>query len=275
MADSSGLGLLVEDCGHLETINSLNRVPTTFGAVDRRTLPKRWWPPLIVESQGMTNSCAGHTSALASSHSNFVTTGDVVRFSRRFAYVTAQSVGGFSGRDQGTSIASLLEAQETFGCCTEVDDPFTERYSPRWSAEAANHAANHKHHGDVPYDLRDWDQAIEWLTDRRCILMGTLWTTGQDGCNGIEDRHTGSSGSRRGYHARLLMGWDTIDGELAPKCQNSHGQDWGDGGRSTIARDLWDWWLKDPNFVCIGFNAIDEIEPKRRSWKYSHAGDRC
>lgn len=273
MAD--GLGLIVEDCGHLELLNSLNQVPTTFGAADRRALPKQWWPPLIVENQGRTNSCAGHTSALASSHSNFVQTGEVVRFSRRFAYVTAQAEGGFSGRDGGTSIQSLLDAQKKYGDCLEVTDPFTEHYNPNWSSEAEAQAAKHRHRGDSPYDLRDWDQAIEWLTDRRCILMGTLWVTGQDGCRGIEDRATGSSGQRRGYHARLLVGWDTLDGELSPRVQNSHGEQWADGGRATITHSLWDWWLRDPNFVCVGFNEIGEVAPTRRSWKYSRAGDKC
>jgi hypothetical protein len=273
MAD--GLGLLVEDCGHLELLNSLNTVPVTFGAVDRRSLPKRWWPPLIVENQGRTNSCGGHTSALASSHANYVQTGQVVRFSRRFAYVTAQHLGGFSGRDGGTSIESLIRAQTQFGDCLEVDDPFTEAYNPGWSDEAAAHAAKHKHRGDIPYDLRDWDKAIEWLTDRRSILMGTLWTTGQDVCRGIEDRSVGTSGKRRGYHARLAVGWDTSEGEICPRIQNSHGEQWADGGRSTVTPDLWEWWCRDPYFVCIGFNEIGEVEPVRRSWRFSRAGDSC
>lgn len=272
---SDGLGLLVDNCKHVETIASLNKVLVTFGAADRSNLPPEWSPPLFVESQGMTNSCAGHTSALASSHANYVTTGEVVRFSRRFAYVTAQVCGGFNGRDQGTSIASLLRAQQEYGCCLEEDDPFTERYRGSWDDPAARKAAQHKHHGDAPYDLRDWDRAIDWLTDRRCILMGTRWYSGQDQCTGVEDKHCGSLGQFRGYHARLLIGWATLSNMLCPKVQNSHGRQWGKDGKADITPDLWEWWQRDPNFVCIGFNRIDEVEPKRRSWTYSKVGDTC
>lgn len=273
---SEGLGLLVEDCGHAEFLGSVQSPPAIFGAVDLDSIPKSWFPPLIVESQGSTNSCAGHTSALASSHANYVATGEVVRFSRRFAYITAQSEGGFIGSDQGTSIESLRNAQDRYGCCLEVDDPFTTQYRPTWSQDAAKHAAKHKHHGDAPYDLRDWDRAVDWATDKRCILIGTRWQSGQDSCGAIEDIRTVKSGVFRGYHARLIVGWDRVSrAELGLKCQNSHSERWADGGRSTITREAWEWWLRDPNFCAIGFNAIDEVEPQRRSWKKSTVGDVC
>jgi hypothetical protein len=270
------LGLIVDDCGHQEFLGKTRKLPTAFSAKGLDDAPPAWFPPLIVEFQGNTNSCAGHTSALASSHANYVKTGEIIRFSRRFAYVTAQAEGGFSGRDQGTSIESLRQAQGKYGCCLEVDDPFTERYNSGWARGAADLAALHRHHGDAPYDLRDWDLAMSWLTDRRPILIGTKWYSGQDSCGAVEDLRTVRSGKFRGYHARLLVGWDRVSrAEAGLKCQNSHGDQWADRGRSTIARDAWEWWADDPNFCAIGFNTIDEVEPQRRSWKNSKVGDVC
>lgn len=266
-----GIGLLI-DKHHLDVIDGLAKVPVKFGAA-AGPIPDVWFPPLFVESQGGTNSCGGHTEALACSHANFVRTNEVVRFSRRFAYLTAQSEGGFIGSDQGTSIHSLLAAATKYGCCREETFPFTERYSTNWTADAQREAFQHRHHGDTAFDLRDFDQAIEWLTDRRCILLGTLWTTSQDACSGIEDLRTVSGGSRRGYHARLASGYRKFNGELCPIIQNSHGSQWADKGRSVVTREAWNWWRRDPNFVALAFNEIQEIEPKRRSWMEFQWGD--
>jgi len=271
---SDGLGLIIDD-QHEQTIHDLAPVPVSFGAGEN--IEARWVPPLIVENQGNTNSCAGHAIATAAAHANYVATGEVLRFSRRFAYITSQSCGsGFLGRDGGTSITSTLIAATKFGSCLETTCPFSERYDTRLSQAAYTEAAKHKHHGETRYDCRDWDTAINWLTDHRCIVLGTKWTSGQDGCAGRETKRVGTSGSFRGYHARLLVGWDTLDGVICPVVQNSHGQNWGNHGRAIITRDLWDEsWKKDANFFALGFSRIDEVEPARRSWSESKAGDLC
>lgn len=270
---SGELGLIIDD-KHEQTINSLAQVPVTFGA-SADDLPDEWFPPLYVENQGSTSSCAGHAEALACAHANFTITGDVKRFSRWFAYITAQARGGFLGRDAGTSITSTLQAATQDGCCLESTQPFTGSYSTQLSSAARQEAAQHKHHGDTAYDCRDWNTAINWLTDKRPIIIGTKWYSGQDACTGIEDKHCGSSGAFRGYHARTLVGFKKHSGTHCPKCQNSHSERWADCGRSVITPDLWDWWCKDPNFCALGFNRIDEIEPTRRSWSQSKPGDVC
>jgi hypothetical protein len=270
---SDGLGLVI-DATHEATINSFAAVPVSFGVVDRSNIPPRWVPPLVVESQGNTNSCVGHAGALACAHANFTTTGEVLRFARRFAYITAQIMGGFNG-DNGTSIVSTLQAATAHGCCLESTCPFTEQYSQSLSQSAYAEALRHRHHGETKYDCRNFDTAMNWLTDHRCIVIGTKWMSGQDSCDGIEHRLCGMSGRFRGYHARLLTGWDTLSNELVPVCQNSHGTQWGNGGRSKITPELWDEWSRDPNFCAFGFNRIDEVEPKRKSWSTSQPGDVC
>lgn len=270
---SEGLGLLITP-DHEETIASLAQIPVTYGASDKE-IPDEWIPPLYVESQGNTNSCGGHTEAAACSHANYFDTGEVIRFSRRFAYLTAQSEGGFLGADQGTSIHSLIAAATKYGCCREETFPFTERYSPNWTIEAQREAYQHRHHGETVYDLRRFEDAMAWLTDRRCICIGTRWYSGQDACRGIEDKRVGSSGSFRGYHARLLSGHKKHGGVQCPVVLNSHGRQWGDNGRAVITPDLWDWWLGDSNFVALAYTDIQEVEPKRRSWVESKPGDEC
>lgn len=270
---SDGLGLLIDDETR-DYVATSPQVPVSFGA--GADVEPRWLPPLVVENQGGTSSCAGHAIALAMSHANFVATGEVLRFSRRFGYITSQKASGrFLGKDQGTSIVSTIAAATQYGCCLESTCPFQERYDTNLSREAYEEAAQHKHHGELRYDCRDWDTAINWLTDHRCIVIGTRWMSGQDACTGIEDRRVGTSGNFRGYHARLLTSWDTHDGMLVPRVQNSHGVRWADHGRALILRDLWDVWRNDQNFFALGVTRIDEVEPKRKSWIESKAGDVC
>ena len=263
-----GLGLLIDD-----TLDAtLTAVPVAFAAPPA-DVPPRWVPPLVVESQQQTSSCAGHAEALACSHANYVETGEVIRFSRWFAYITAQKIGGFFGRDGGTSITSTLQAATTNGCCLEATLPFPGRYDTAISAKAYDEASRHKHHGEMRFDLRDFEALMAWITDRRCCIIGTRWYDWQSQCAGIESKKIGTSGQFRGYHARLISGWDTHDGELVPVVQNSHGSNWGKHGRAMILRELWDTWRCDANFFALGFNEIDEVEPARRDWSESKPGD--
>lgn len=271
--NDEGLGLIISE-DHEATINGFDSVPVSFGAGE--DVEPRWVPPLVVESQGATNSCAGHAIALAASHANHAATGEVLRFSSRFGYITSQRASGqFLGRDGGTSITSTIKAATEYGCCLESTCPFQERYDTNLPKIAYDEAARHKHHGDLQYDCRDHQTAINWLTDFRCICIGSRWYSGQDACAGIEDKRCGTSGNFRGYHARLLIGWDTHDGLMCPVVQNSHGQRWGNHGRAIITPDLWRVWASDSNFFALGFNRVDEVQPKRKSWTESKVGDNC
>jgi hypothetical protein len=274
---SEGLGLIVED-RDIETINSLTQVPAAFCA-STDDLPDEWIPDLYVEDQLRTSSCAGHAEALLCSHSNFVQTSQVVRFSRKFAYLTAQSEGGYSGRDAGTSISSTLIAATKYGCCTEATFPLDwdgpEDYSSRWTSEAQREAALHRHHGNTAFDLRSWTSMLAWITDKRSAIIGTTWYSGQDSMGWVEDVRSAFSGQYRGLHARAVIGWSKVNGVLCPVVQNSHSKSHGRNGRTVVMPDVWERWCRDPSFCCLGFNEVDEIEPARRSWLTSTAGDTC
>ena len=271
--NDEGLGLLITD-DHEATINSLASLPVAFGAADIDSLPDEWSSPIEAWNQGATSSCAGHSGAANFTHRQWVETGELIKYSPWFCYLESQKAGGFFGHDGGTSIKSVIDSATRNGCCLESLCPRPDRYATSISQAAIDDAAQHKHHGE-PIDLRDWHRMIEWLTDRRSVLIGTKWMSGQRACDGTESKQVGSSGSFLGYHARALIGFRKVHGILLPIALNSHGRQWGANGRAVILPDLWDWWRKDANFVALGFTDIDEREPARRDWSQSRSGDSC
>ena len=260
-----GLGLIVDDCQHIETINGFDAVPVSFRVKDLSSVVD-WESPIEVMNQGQTNSCAGHAGAANFSHRQYVETGEVVKYSPWFSYITSQRASRqFIGRDGGTSIKSVIDAATLDGCCLESMCLRPSRYTTALASEAVRDAAAHKHVGGV-VDLRDWTTCLDFLTDRRSVVIGTRWYSTQANVRDIETKALGSSGSFRGYHARALIGWATIGGVVSPRVLNSHGDGWGTNGRATIERELWEWWKRDANFFALGFTDINERIPKRRDW---------
>lgn len=261
--ESEGLGLLISP-DHEATINSFDHVPVAFKAKDLSDI-QDWESPVKPWSQSSTNSCAGHAGAANFTHRQYVETGETVAYSPWFSYITSQRRGGFSGRDGGTSIKSVIDSATLDGCCLESMCPRPSRYSMTLTQDAIRDAAEHKHIGGV-VDLRDWDTLIDWITDRRSAVIGTKWMSSQANVRDIETKALGSGGSFRGYHARAIIGHRKIGGVILPRVLNSHGAGWGTNGRATIERELWDWWRRDANFVALGFTDINERIPARRDW---------
>lgn len=270
---SDGLGLILSD-DHEETINSFDSLPTAFGAVDIDSLPSEWSSPVQAWNQGATSSCCGHAGAANFTHRQWVETGDLIRFSPWYSYLTSQRIGGFFGRDAGTSIKSVIDAATQKGCCLESLCPRPDRYSTVISQAAIEDAATSKHMGAI-IDLRNWQSMIDWITDRRSMIIGTRWMSTQRACTGEETKRVGSGGSFLGNHARAGLGFVVRNGEVLPKILNSHGTQWGKQGWSIVHRELWDWWISDSSFCALGFTDITEREPARRSWATSSPGDSC
>ena len=279
------LGLLVDrdldgnlrpewESQHQLTINSYEQPPESFCAGATSDIPDEWWSPITAWHQGQTNSCAGHAEAAAFTHENWVQTGsqlqrdpsEVITFSPWYCYLTAQRAGGFFGRDGGTSITSTIKAATNDGACLEKLLPRPNHYNTNISETAREDAKQHHHLGELNVDLRDFDKAVAWLTDKRGIIIGTRWYSAQGGVRDVESLSLGKSGGFRGYHARFLTGWQKLGGIYCPRVLNSHGTNWGRQGRATIERELWEWWRKDANFFALGFGKIQERIPKRRDW---------
>lgn len=268
---TNGLGLIIND-DHQRFIESLLPVPVSYCV--RPDVEPKWVPPLIVENQGRTNSCAGHSGALACAHSHYVKTGEVLRFSRWYVYKKAKIRGGFVNGDGGTSIGSLLDATTFDGVVLEDSYKFPGYWDggdvPDYLDEEAQ---KRKHVGPLRYDCRAWETMIAAVTDKRPVLIGTPWYGNQSQVQYVETKRLASRGGFLGYHARCLVGWDTLDGELCPVEQNSHDTDYGQDGKSLIPQETWEWYREDPNFVALVFNTLEEVELTRRSWLKSVGGD--
>lgn len=263
------LGLEI-DADHIITINSFHEPPPEFCAVNASTLPTELQSPVPIWNQGPTNSCAGHAGAAAMSDTQWAISGEIIKFSPWFCYLESQRLGGFFGRDRGTSITSVLKSLKTKGCCLESLAPRPERYATAIGDAAYSDAAKHTTKDQTCVDLRSWDAAIAWLTDQRPIVIGTKWTSNQRNNRGIESLAVASQGSFLGYHARELFGWGTLNGMIVPRCRNSHGTSWGKGGFSLMTREAWDWFNRDPNFFALGFSSINE-RIVRRDWSTFNA----
>lgn len=253
-----GLGLIISG-DHAKTIESLGRLPVSFCAslVDVPDFES----PICPWNQGQTNSCAGHAGAANFTHRQFVETGEKISFAPWYSYITSQKRGGFFGRDQGTSISSVIASATQDGCCTERLCPRPPSYDTRLSSQAVAEAAQHKHIGS-PVDLRDFDELMSWLRDLRSAVLGTRWNSWQSSVKEVETLRLAQGGAFLGYHARALIGHR----KGLPVVLNSHGNDWGINGRALIERETWEWWRSgDPNFVCLGFTDIKEIVPKRKN----------
>jgi hypothetical protein len=266
---SEFLGLLVDETpeilkSHLEAINSLEVVPIAFKAKDLSSIPDAWESPVPAWNQGQTSSCAGHAGAANFTHRQFVETQEIVKYSPWFMYIESQKRGGFSGKDGGTSIRSVIDAATQDGCCLESLCQRPSQYSMRIEQAALQDATAHKHNGGI-VDLRDWDTLIDWITDLRSVVIGTRWYSTQSSVRDTETKALANGGSFRGYHARAIIGWKKIGDEICPRVLNSHGTQWGTNGRATIEHATWDTWRKDSNFVALGFTDINERIPQRKN----------
>lgn len=270
MSEFTGL-ILTPD--HEDTINSLEKLPVSFGVANFADIPD-WQAPCPVLNQGQSNACVGYGTATAATLANHATTGEVLRMSGWWCYLRAQKASGFFGKDQGAGVKGGIDGAKSGGVCLENLCPRPNRYDTNVSAEATADAANHKAFGDA-VDLREWTAMLDFVSDHRACLIGTLWMSGQSQCpkSGIEDKRVGTSGRSLGNHCRVIVGHKKIGSVVVPVCQNSHSESWGDKGRSYLMPDLWAEWRKSSSFCAFGFKGLTERIPVRRDWtKFDFSG---
>lgn len=268
--DGLGTGLLITD-DHLQTVNEMDRPPKAFCGADKSRLPDAWEAPIVARQQGGTNSCAGHAEWAMFVFQNWVQTGELVDYSPWYCYQKARTRGGFRGVDGGTSIRSTIESATLDGSCLFDLCPKLVLRDQDISAAANTDAAAHKHIGDSRVDLRIFEDAVDWLTDGRAMIIGTAWYSGQASCHWVEDVDVIQSGRFQGYHARTGIGWAKHKGILVPVILNSHGLSHGQRGRTIVTPEAWDIWRQDQNFVAMGFGLVRERVPERRDWRQTLA----
>lgn len=277
MAGSSGLGLHI-DHTHLPTLERLEPTPVSYAVSsdEFKNLPREWSLDIPARSQASFSSCVGGGLSGCFEHSNMLETGEFIRRSMWQAYISSQRMCGMVGRDNGATLQGALKAANEIGVCRNDLCPMPNSYTTNIPQAALDDAAKHRH-SEVTWDARPWLKAVDWATDRKPILIGGLWTDRHSGLNKNNPIEKPSiySGSSLGYHCRYVCGFIFINDKLHLKVRNTHGDDFGLHGVSYIPEETWAVLCRDPNFVALVFGDTEEIEPKRKSWKESKAGDTC
>ena len=261
---------------HLATIDRFEKTPVSFSVKNLDSLPRKWISEIEPRNQGSFSSCVGGGLSGCFEHSNLVETGEFCRRSMWQAYICSQQACGMAGRDNGASLAGAMQAAAEIGCCRNEFCPMPNSYTTSIPKAALEDAKKHKH-VTVTWDARPWEKAIDWATNKDPILIGGLWTNRHSTINANNPIETPwvYSGSSLGYHCRQLCGYIFIDGKLHLAIRNTHGAEFGINGVSYVPEETWAVLCRDPNFVACAFGDTEEIEPVRRTWEESKAGDSC
>lgn len=274
---SDGLGLVIDDT-HLPTLERLEPTPPSYAVSsdEYKNLPEEWHSDVPARSQGNFSSCVGGGVSGCFEHSNLCETGEFVRRSMWQAYISSQKMCNMLGRDNGATLQGALKAANEIGVCKNDLCPMPQSYTTSVSKEAYEDAYRHRH-SEVTFDARQWEKACDWVTDKKPLLIGGLWTDRHSSLNKNNPIESPSiySGASRGAHCRYVCGWIFIKGKLYFQVRNTHGPEFGLNGISYVGEDTWAVLNRDMWFVSLAFGDTQEIEPKRRSYKESIPGDAC
>lgn len=234
----------------------------TNSSVDVAKLPAAVEPPeeldrawLRTEMQ-RRNDCAGHALSSAAECAHFDSTGGVViQFSRHFAYRVGQEMAGLRG-DVGCTIAGVVRAGREVGCCPEEVCPYPASYSapitPRMRESAAKYRLGY--HAQV----RSYAEVFNFLAARQGgVVIGIPWDGQLAGGGEVVERWRYSSTSA--WHALLIEGYSRrkdAQGRNYVWLRNSHGPQWGAGGRKELAPAVVDAFGRGEGVVMIGVSDL-------------------
>lgn len=222
------------------------QAPFAFSASEAIQAPpvmdfRKW---MKVKDQKQTNGCVGHADSSALEVCNWIDTGgEIVDLSRWYAYITAQMVNGWQGKDGGASIAGAIAANGTRGLCKESNCPFTGKYYSNLPEAANVEAAQHRllrHTMPNSYDdIFAWNQTGQGPT-----LIGVRWWQSFRNCTGVMDHFAGRD---PGFHAVMIAGYsDRKDSRgrnyLWLLC--SWGLGWANQGWAEVSPAIVDTWCK-------------------------------
>ena len=205
----------------------------------RMDIPKSFDPRsyLEMEFQAAMGSCTRHMASGCFELDGYWASGGkkkTPQHSRMMAYLGAQKMSGFFGRDQGASIAGAVEWLVKEGLCLESTFPYPGRYTTNIPQAALAENGKYKAHSHSP--LRSYQLVWGWLSNLMGgVCVGITWTTKLANCSGIVTPDT-LNYSRRdvlGGHAVLFGGWSerkTTDGRNYIWMVNSHGVEYGNRG---------------------------------------------
>ena len=205
---------------------------------------------LKVEHQGSIGSCTGHACTTALEICNYIQTqGQIIQLNRMFSYITGQEACGLVGKDQGSTIAGVVNAARGAGICPEEVWPYSGRYTTRVPQRAREAANNHK--------LRQWTrlnsygQIFDFLAmGQGAVILGIRWTSEYADTDGIIRK---VKGRNLGGHALAFTGYTAMRDSRRNRLilTNSHGKGWGRGGHAQVVADVVDEWCEDDYTDCF------------------------
>lgn len=232
--------------------------PLLYGAPDEFDAD----PIITTENQSAMSSCTGHGESSGIEGCFWIAAGGdksnrPKQFSRMFAYIEGQRESGFIGRDQGASIAGVVQASAKVGCCLESTYPYPSRYTTSIPQGAYAEAAKYKIRSHS--NLRSYEEIMAYQqSGLGPIVIGITWTSALANSTGvISVRDTKGRG---GGHCVLLWGWDK-NGRI--RLHNSHGTAWGQNGKAWVEVDAVKSWLSSGSAEFIGISDLSGVDVQR------------
>ncbi len=236
--------------------------------VDIDTLPESQgvasW--LQIEDQMQQGSCTGNARTQAEEIAYWrQTEGQIIQFSRQFAYITGQKESGITGDNGATMEGSATAATKT-GSCLESLAPYTGKYYTQFSQAAYENALDNRTSSYVR--LQNYEQVLQWLVyGIGGVCIGISWNSSMEpnGDGRVESYRQGGGG-----HALCLSDWyrKFADSMRRPYLQmdNSWSRRWGLNGRAFINPAVIDYWCKNETVLGYSKLLLKDIKPRSYDW---------
>jgi hypothetical protein len=219
------------------------------------------------DDQFNMNSCAGFGVTGTGEVTHYLQTGVWRQFNPLWSYRRGQEVSNIRG-DNGATINGVVQAAKTKGFLPEDIDnngtaeyPYKVDYNFPFPRECWDIAANWKIGYSI--ELHGFDEILRFLqAGQGAVVVGGAWGNWRPGPDGIVRRFVGGGSG----HARSIVDWVTINGEVFLVEPNSHYANWGKNGFSFQSKSFVDGQAKDKWTVTIGCSDLSSPEPRVVNW---------
>jgi len=256
------------DDGRLDEFMEINAIefPDSFHAFDssRGFDPRDW---MRIENQSRMGSCQGHSISSCLEHLYYVATGgEIIHFSRLFAYIATQRIDGITG-DRGSTISGGAKLLKEYGLPLEDTVPYRLPYPSSAQRRQILSDENYQKAKDFRARtfvyIKSFDEAWKWITGGGALSIGISWPVSKD-ARGLVTRF---SGGRGGGHA--IYGGGALTPEMSGFSEpviawgNSHGENYGDEGWFYTTEKALESMLKSRNYrSCVGFSDMLNVTPR-------------
>jgi hypothetical protein len=229
-----------------------------------------WEPPVEVdisghwriENQRGQGACQGEALSASAEICQLLAKGEVIHFSRNFAYLCSQRFDGLLGRDAGSSLSGGSRAAQQIGFVPEDYFPYSDNYRANLSKFNAEWdrwvelAAPFKMHGDTP--LSTYEDILLWIqSGKGPVQIGIGWSVGSK--TEITRYLPGGGG-----HSVIYCGYVKRRGnsELWLQQANSWGESVGERGMQYWHPDAVRSMCRSRGSVVIGRSEMESPEPR-------------